>query len=193
MERLIKFFDRNIIKLILIFIGIYIVLYILNVNIHLIVTLVLFGIVFYYLWSTREEEKLFILTNKKNEKFNNKIPSVLNKYDDILNFLYYISDFKQYNEKVYDDLLTNLNDFFSLMEDYQIIQGTKKKLMEDVIFDTKNKILDGLSSLIYSFNNNPILTKKLNDSIQKLNDILNENIKKLNIKIDYIDAFNNYL
>lgn len=193
MERLIKFFDRNIIKLVLIFIGIYIVLYILNVNIHLIVTLVLFGIVFYYLWSTREEEKSMILTNRKNEKFDNKIPAVLNKYDDILNFLYFISDFKQYNEKVYDDLLINLNDFFSLIEDYQIIQGTKKKLMEDVIFDTKNKILDGLSSLIYSFNNSPVLTKKLNESIQKLNDILNQNIKKINIKIDYIDAFNNYL
>jgi hypothetical protein len=193
MERLIKFFDRNIIMLVLIFIGIYIVFYILNVNIHLIVTLILFSIVFYYLWSTREQEKSVILTNRKNEKFDNKIPSVLNKYDDILNFLYYISDFKQYNEKVYDDLLTNLNDFYSLMEDYQIIQGTKKKLMEDVIFDTKNKILDGLSSLIYSFNNSPVLTKKLNDSIQKLNDILNQNIKKLNIKIDYIDAFNNYL
>lgn len=193
MERLIKFFDRNIIKLVLIFIGIYIVLYILNVNIHLIVTLVLFGIVFYYLWNTREEEKSMILTNRKNEKFDNKIPAVLNKYDDILNFLYFISDFKQYNEKVYDDLLINLNDFFSLIEDYQIIQGTKKKLMEDVIFDTKNKILDGLSSLIYSFNNSPVLTKKLNESIQKLNDILNQNIKKINIKIDYIDAFNNYL
>ena len=193
MERLTKFFDRNIIMLVLIFIGIYIVFYILNVNIHLIVTLILFSIVFYYLWSTREQEKSVILTNRKNEKFDNKIPSVLNKYDDILNFLYYISDFKQYNEKVYDDLLTNLNDFYSLMEDYQIIQGTKKKLMEDVIFDTKNKILDGLSSLIYSFNNSPVLTKKLNDSIQKLNDILNQNIKKLNIKIDYIDAFNNYL
>jgi len=193
MERLIKFFDRNIIMLVLIFIGIYFVLYILNVNIHLIVTLILFVIVFYYLLITREQEKSVILTSKKNEKFDNKIPSVLNKYDDILNFLYYISDFKQYNEKVYDDLLTNLNDFYSLMEDYQIIQGTKKKLMEDVIFDTKNKILDGLSSFIYSFNNSPVLTKKLNDSIQNLNDILNQNIKKLNIKIDYIDAFNNYL
>ena len=64
--------------------------------------------------------------------------------------------------------------------------------MDDVIFDTKNKILDGLSSLIYSFNNSPILRKKLEKSVDMLNNILNEYINSLNIKINSIEGFNNY-
>jgi hypothetical protein len=192
MERIIKFFDRKIIENILIFTTIYIVLYILNVNIHLIFALLLFGAIFYYLYMNREEEKSSILTRKKNEKFDNKLPAIINKYDDILNFLYYISDFKQYNESVYNDLLININDFLSLCEDYDIVEGTRKKLLEDVIFDTKNKILEDLSSFIYSFNNSPILEKKLDNSIEKLNFILNRYIQNLNINIQSIDAFNNY-
>lgn len=193
MDRIIKFFDTKIIEFILIFLGIYIVLYILNINIHLIVTISLFCAVFYYRYINRENEKKIILTKKKNEMFNNNLPSKLNEHDQILNFLYFINDFKQYNQQIYDDLLINLNDFLTLITDYQIIQGTKKKLMEDVIFDTKHKILDGLSSFIYSFNNSPVLRNKLNESINKLNEILNEYISKEKIVIDNINAFNNYL
>ena len=192
MERLKLFFDKNIIELLIILFSIYIIFYILKVNLHLIVSLILFAIILYYKFKTREEEKMTVLANTKNDKFINKIPTILNKYDDIVNFLYYISDFKQYNEQNYAELLVNLNDFLTLYEDYQIIKGTKKKLMEDVINDTKYKILDNLSSFIYSFNNSPILREKLNNSIDKLNIILNNYINNLGIKIDHITGANNY-
>ena len=191
MESVIKFFDRKIIEMVSIFIGIYIVLYLLKIDVYLITTIILFGLYFYYRYDERVKEKEIIL-NRKKEPFKNEIPSVINKYDNILNFLYFISDFKQYNEQTYNDILINLNDFFTLYEDYQVIPDNKKKLMDDVIFDTKNKILDGLSSLIYSFNNSPILRKKLEKSIDMLNNILNEYINSLNIKINSIEGFNNY-
>jgi hypothetical protein len=192
MERLKLFFDKNIIELLIILFSIYIIFYILKVNLHLIVTLIVFAIILYYKFKTRENEKMTILANTKNDKFQNKIPTILQKYDDIINFLYYISDFKQYNEQVYAELLVNLNDFLTLYEDYQIIKGTKKKLMEDVINDTKHKTLDNLSSFIYSFNNSPVLREKLNNSIEKLNKILNNYINNLGIKIDHITGANNF-
>jgi len=191
MERIIKFFDRKIIEMISTLVGIYIILYLLKIDVYLITTVILFILYFYYRYNEREKEKDIIL-NRKKEPFKNEIPSIINKYDNIINFLYFISDFKQYNEQVYDQFVINLNDFFTLYEDYQVIPDNKKKLMDDVIFDTKNKILEDLSSFIYSFNNNPILRQKLEKSIDMLNNILNEYINSLNIKINSIEGFNNY-
>jgi hypothetical protein len=193
MDRLKKYFDRRIIEYSLLFFLIYIVLYILRVDLHLIITAILFIGYFYYSFNNRENDKKIILTQKKQEPFENKLPSTLNNYDDIVNFLYYINDFKLYNDQVYNDLLINLNDFLTLYEDYSIIGIQEKKLMSDVIIDTKYKILDGLSSFIYSFNNSPILRNKLNDSVNLLNNILNNYIQKLNIDIPSVEPANNYL
>jgi len=193
MDRLKKYFDRRIIEYSLLFFVIYIVLYILRVDLHLIITAIIFIGYFYYSFNNRENDKKIILTQKKQEPFENKLQSTLNNYDDIVNFLYYINDFKLYNDQVYNDLLINLNDFLTLYEDYQIVDIHKRKLMSDVILDTKYKVLDGLSSFIYSFNNSPILRNKLNDSVNLLNNILNNYIQKLNIDIPSVEPANNYL
>jgi len=193
MENIIKYFNNRITEFILVLFGIYMLLYILKIDIFIIVTVILFALYFYYKYNNREKEKSIILRQIEPEKFKNELPLIINKYDDIIDFLYYISDFKQYNEQVYHDFLINLNDFFTLYEDYQIVALNKKELMEDVLKDTKYKLLDGLSSFIYSFNNSPILREKLNNSINKLNDILNNYFLKLEININSIDAYNNNL
>jgi len=193
MDRIKKLFDRKIIELSMVLLAIYIVLYILKVDLHLIITGILFICYFYYLFTTRENEKSLILTRREKEPFQNKLPSTLNNYDDIVNFLYYINDFKQYNEQVYDNVLINMNDFLTLYEDHQIADIHNKKLMNDVLLDTKFKILDNLSSFIYSFNNSPVLRNKLNESINLLNNILNRYLNKLNIIIPDVEPANNYL
>ena len=193
MERIKNFFESNIFEFLPILLGIYIILYLLKLDLYIIITLLLFSIYFYYKYNYRNEEKNTIISNNKESKFQNKLPSLINNYDDIINFLYYISDFKQYNEQVYSDLLINLNDFLTVYQDYQIIIGPKKKLYADVILDTKYKILEGMSSFIYSFNNSPILREKLKNSINKLNIILANYLKKINIKEDNINPANNYL
>lgn len=193
MDRIKKLFDRKIIELSMVLLAIYVILYILKVDLHLIVTGILFLCYFYYLFTTRENEKSLILTRREKEPFQNKLPSTLNNYDDIVNFLYYINDFKQYNEQVYDNVLININDFLTLYEDHQIADIYNKKLMNDVILDTKFKILDNLSSFIYSFNNSPVLRNKLNESINLLNNILNRYLNKLNIIIPDVEPANNYL
>jgi hypothetical protein len=176
-----------------IFLITYIILYILKVDLLLIVSFVIFGSYFYYKYSVREKEKDMIIKNSHNvEKYKNELPSVIDKHDKIVNFLFYISDFKQYNESVYASLLVDLNDFLTLVDDYKIIHPNQHKLMEDVLFDTKLKILNGLSSFIYSFNNSPALRNKLEESINKLNNILLNYLINLNIAIDHIQAANNY-
>ena len=192
MDEIIKFFNLNISHMIMVLLGIYMFFYIIKIDILLITTLIVFVIYFYYKYQTNVKETNIILHQKSNEKFKNEMPSLLNKHDDIINFLYFINDFKQYNPDVYNELIININDFLTLYKDYQIIRDEKKKLMKDVIFDTKSKILDNLSSFIYSFNNSPDLRLKLNNSIDKLNDLLNLYINKLNINIDHINAFNDY-
>jgi hypothetical protein len=193
MDRIKKLFDRKIIELSMVLLGIYVILYILKVDLHLIITGILFICYFYYLYTTRENEKSLILTRREKEPFQNKLPSTLNNYDDVVNFLYYINDFKQYNEQVYDNVLININDFLTLYEDYQILEKNNKKLMADVLLDTKFKILDNLSSFIYSFNNSPVLRNKLNESINLLNNILNRYLQKLEITIPDVEPANNYL
>ncbi len=192
MDEIIKFFNLNISHMIMVLLGIYMFFYIMKIDILLITTLIVFVIYFYYRYQTNVKETNIILHQKSNEKFKNEMPSLLNKHDDIISFLYFINDFKQYNPDVYNELIININDFLTLYKDYQIIRDEKKKLMQDVIFDTKAKILDNLSSFIYSFNNSPDLRIKLNNSIDKLNDLLNLYINKLNINIDHINAFNDY-
>jgi hypothetical protein len=193
MDRIKKFFDRKIIELSMVLLTIYVILYILKVDLHLVITAILFISYFYYSYTARENEKSFILTRREKEPFENKLPSTINNYDDVVNFLYYINDFKQYNEQVYDSVLINMNDFLNSYEDYQILEEHNKKLMNDILLDTKYKILDNLSSFIYSFNNSPKLRTKLNDSINLLNNILNRYLQKLNIVIPDIEPANNYL
>jgi len=191
MDELITFFNKNITEMITIFIVIYVVLYILNVNLLLIVAFLVFGSYFYYKYLNREKEKDLILKNSHHvEKYKNELPSVIDKHDKIINFLFYISDFKQYNESVYASLLVNLNDFLTLVEDYKVIHPNQHKLMEDVLFDTKSSILEGLGSFIYSFNNSPALRMKLDDSIKKLNIILLNYLIDLDIAIDHIEPAN---
>ena len=193
MDKIKKLFDRKIIELSIFLLGIYVVLYILKVDLHLVITAIIFLCYFYYLYITRENEKSYILTRREKEPFQNKLTSTINNYDDIVNFLYYINDFKQYNEQVYDNVLINMNDFLNSYEDYQLLEENNKKLMNDILLDTKYKILDNLSSFIYSFNNSPKLRNKLNDAINLLNNILNRYLNKLNIKIPDIEPANNYL
>ena len=193
MEELIIFFNKNITEMISIFLITYIILYILKVDLLLIVSFVIFGSYFYYKYSVREKEKDMIIKNSHNvEKYKNELPSVIDKHDKIVNFLFYISDFKQYNELVYSSLLVDLNDFLTLVDDYKIIHPNQHRLMEDVLFDTKSKILNGLSSFIYSFNNSPVLRNKLEESIKKLNNILLNYLINLNIAIDHIQPANSY-
>jgi hypothetical protein len=197
MEELINFLNKNIIEMSTVLLVTYIILYILKVDLLLIVTIILFGIYFYYKYTKRENEKDIIIKNSHNvEKYQNKLPSVIEKHDKIVDFLFFISDFKQYNEQVYEDLLINLNDFLTLIDDYKIIHINQHKLMEDVLFDTKENILNGLSSFIYSFNNSPVLRNKLDTAISKLNNILLNYLINLNIAIDHIkpaNTINNYL
>ena len=192
MDSVFIFLQNNIFQLIPIFIAIYLVLYIINFDLLLMISILIFLLYFGYIYYININDTQKMITKKEVESFDNKLPSIINKYDDIVKFLYYISDFKQYNEQIYDNLIININDFLTLIEDYPILNNEgKRKQSQDIMFDVKLKILDGFSSFIYSFNNSPILESKLNESVEKLNNILNNYLIKLDIHIDNITSFNN--
>ena len=72
MEELITFFNKNIIEMSTVLLVTYIILYIVKVDLLLIVTIILFGIYFYYKYTKREKEKEMIIKNSKNvEKYKN--------------------------------------------------------------------------------------------------------------------------
>lgn len=54
MDKIKKLFDRKIIELSMILLGIYVVLYILKVDLHLVITAIIFLCYFYYLYITRK-------------------------------------------------------------------------------------------------------------------------------------------
>jgi len=122
MDNILKYFNNKIIEFILVLFGIYALLYILKIDLAIVITVILFVLYFYYKYNNREKEKDIILSRIEPEKFKNELPLIINKYDDVIDFLYYISDFKQYNEQVYHVFLINLNDFLTLYEDYQIVK-----------------------------------------------------------------------
>jgi Ca2+/Na+ antiporter len=88
MERIKNFFESNIFEFLPILLGIYIILYLLKLDLYIIITLLLFSIYFYYKYNYRNEEKNTIISNNKESKFQNKLPSLINNYDDIINYDY---------------------------------------------------------------------------------------------------------
>lgn len=111
-------------------------------------------------------------------------PTTFGDKKDLIDFLFSIQDFYQYNPQAYEEMINNLESFFSL---YNIVCAGNAGLDYCEYYYTiaeskRRNSLNSLHSIIYNLPQNashPALTDKLNRAHQRLNTIMTEYINKL--------------
>lgn len=162
-------------------------------NSNVLIGLVFCSLIIYYLYTFR---KYNILTDKEkfNEKFNsvNTKNNLLNKYPKIVDFLFYLENFKYKNISRYNEIITHFENFCKIYEycliDYNLIFTNYQKLI-----DLKISILNEINNFIFIYANqeydNVLLKQKISTE-NILNELLN-NLVILYKKKIYYDGYNN--
>lgn len=162
-------------------------------NSNVLIGLVFCSLIIYYLYTYR---KYNIMTD--NEKFNEKFNSlytknnILSKYPKIVDFLFYLENFKVNNIDAYNDILNTFENFCKIYEycllDYNLIFTSYQQLV-----DIKISILNKINNLNFIYKNveyeNVLIKQKI--SAEKIIDNLLNNLVILYKKKIYYDGYNN--
>lgn len=140
-------------------------------------------LILYYLNDnyTKTKNTINTILQTKNDSILPKTTHVSN-YNDMVNFLFSIQDFYIYNATAYEDMVQAIDTFFIYYEEV-INNNELAGIQYDILIDKKKLALNSLQSIIYKIPINAQYTKKLNDSVVMLNEILQnyiENIKLIN-------------
>jgi hypothetical protein len=141
------------------------------------------GIIIYFLHQSHKNKQLKH-ANIINEKKESIFPPIHSSkhYTNVVNFLFSIQDFYQYNPQAYEDMIESIDMFFSYYHEI-LINNSLASTNYDILIDKKTYALNSLQSIIYTLPNNTLYTKKLNNSVKILNDIFQEyinNVKFIN-------------
>lgn len=174
-----KILFRNII-IILIFIYIFNKL---EVSISVILGLVLSVAVIMYLYSKEkkqsdlEEEQLEEKKNTIKPKLN-KLVEVPHQNDDLIDFLFSIQDFYRFNPQAYEEMVDNLEGFFTV---YETIFNTSElsNYYYQIAESKKNNALNSLQSLIFTLPNEKLFTDKYDRAHKRLETIMNKYLNEL--------------
>jgi hypothetical protein len=177
--------NKNIFIYCIIFVVVMAIFMRLNVGLNII-----FGCVIVYLIINLLDRKqeIEIKENRELDELKTSMiqptPVLLQKYKDIINFLFSIQDYYKYNPLIYENIIDNLDNFFHLYEEtYKLneLAGINYKLMNNIKLDTINV----LHSLIYTLPEDIAYINKLNNSFEIFNKILSKylfDIYKINEK-----------
>jgi hypothetical protein len=121
------------------------------------------------------------MLHTKNNTISPK-PERIGNYNDIVNCLFSIQDLYVYNPQAYEDMIQYIDDFFVYYEEV-LNNNSLAGVHYEVLNDRRRLILNSLQSIIYNLPVNVQYTKKLNDSVTIINQLLQKylyNIKKIN-------------
>ena len=158
---------------------------------------VLIALIFSYFFITYHTQKInndIKLTHDQHTTKSNYIKPynvLLEKYEDMIDFLFSIQEFYKFNQQNYEEMIDNISAFFVVYENVNIDDSLCEdnyRLMEN----KKKNALNALHSMIYSLPNNKIITKKFNKSLVKLEFILNDYLYDINSKCKHIIINNGY-
>lgn len=160
---------------------------------NILIGLVFCSLIIYYLYTYR---KYNVLSDK--EKFNLKYNdlytnnNILLKYPKIVDFLFYLENFKYKSIDNYNNIINSFENFCRIYEycliDYNLIFTNYQKMI-----DLKNTILEQINNFIFIYENSiyqNVLIKQ-NISAEKIIDDLLNNIVILFKKKIYYDGYNN--
>jgi len=162
-------------------------------NSNVLIGLVFCSLIIYYLYTYR---KYNILTY--NEKFNKKFNdlytknNILVKYPKIVDFLFYLENFKYDDIESYNDIVSTFENFCKIYEycllDYNLIFTNYQQLV-----DIKISILNKINNLNFVYKNvkyENVLVKQKISAEKIINDLLNNLVILCKKKI-YYDGYNN--
>jgi hypothetical protein len=162
-------------------------------NSNILVGLIFCSLIIYYLHTYRTQN---VLSDK--EKFREKFDAIstdsniLNKYPKIVDFLFYMENFKYKDIENYNSIINSFELFCKLYEyciiDYNLISQNYPKLI-----DEKNIILNKINNLNFIYNSstyeNTLIKQKI--SAEKIIDELLNNLVILFKKNIYYNGYNN--
>ena len=106
-------------------------------SITLFIGIIFFSILIYYFYTNRNknyidsEQKL----NAKYETFNDESNSTIKDYPDIVDFIFYLSTFKKYNQDTFNDIVKLFDNFIFYYNSIKI-----DKSLADISFKTMKNI-----------------------------------------------------
>lgn len=148
-----------------------------GLNIFLAIIIATLLILYYH---EKRELNLTALETQHKFKGNTIVPDIKNvkKYDEIVDFLFSIQDFFNYNPETYEEMIDNLISFFTMYEEVE--KGVSR--CEDYYGIAKSKkknALNCLHSLIYSLPVTQITSQKLVKAQEVLDNMLNVYLNKI--------------
>ena len=174
----------------------FLVLYVIShyeIKLNILFGFIISSLLITYLYLNFTENK-----EKHDERINTEksliIPKSkeLDKYEEIVDFLFSIQDFYTNNSLAYEDLIMYLDNFFI---SYREVMNNNEMagINYSNMVDQKNNSLNTLQSIIFNMLPNNSRDKKLNDAVNKLDSLLNVYLKKvhyINEKYIYDNGFN---
>ena len=162
-------------------------------NTNVLIGLVFCSLIIYYLYTYR---KYNIITGEQKfkDKFNtiNANSNILNKYPKIVDFLFYLENFKYIDISNYNDIINSFEYFCKIYEycllDYNLIYTNFQKLTDQKII-----ILNQINNFIFVYKNTTyenILIKQKISAEKIINDLLNNLVILFKKKI-YYDGYDN--
>ena len=163
-------------------------------SITLFIGIIFFSILIYYFYTNRNknyidsEQKL----NAKYETFNDESNVTIKDYPDIVDFIFYLSTFKKYNQDTFNDIVKLFDNFIFYYNSIKI-----DKSLADVSFKTMKNIKFNIVNKIETFNfttNNFILTQQTTKNIKRVEELLNGYLDKVLLiykKNLYYNGYNN--
>tara|TARA_A100001015_G_C15031668_1_gene733642 strand:- start:2218 stop:2892 length:675 start_codon:yes stop_codon:yes gene_type:complete len=136
----------------------------------------LFGVtICYYIYN----KNLITKYNREELLKKNKISTqFIKKFPEFEDFIYSITDIKNYNLHTYNNIIQNINSFLNIYTDIKF--GVNNcKYNYDLAVDMKRNALNNLHSIIINIEENKVLINKLKLLINKLHNILNKYLNKM--------------
>ena len=163
-----------------------------NYNTNILIGLIFACIIIYYFY-TYKKYNILNDTQIQKEKFDQLYSrnKILSKYPKIVDFLFYIENFKSDNIQEYINLVAKFEDFCKLYE-YCLLEYNLISSNYDTLVDTQIQILNSINCFIFSTDSielENILVKQRISAENLTNELLN-NLMKLYKRQIYYDGYN---
>lgn len=132
---------------------------------------ILIGIIisiYYFMLSKEKVVEDENIRDKMLEEIKHPIYDI-SEYPELINFLFWIQDFNNFNKATYEELVNLINEYIILYEEGILADSGKRYNM---MVSKKNLIINTLHSFIYSIPINITYKEKLEKTMKKLDGIL---------------------
>ena len=140
-----------------------------NIELNTILALLIaiFVIIYYHQKNKIEAQTDTELTNKKKDNIQPELSKNAEEHDDIIDFLFSIQDFYQYNPQAFEEMIDNINSFFKVYK--EVNYGLNNYSQSYKIAESKmHNSVNNLHSIVYKIPNSPQILNKLNKATDKL-------------------------